>query len=159
MLYRKIELELIVIEDEAEAVVEEFAALLKSYGVYRVTGDRYAGEWPRERFRTHGIQYDVAEQPKSDILRDCLPLFNSQRIELLDSSRLIAQFVGLERRTSRSGKDSIDHAPGAHDDLANAVAGALVLAAAKAPWVITDAAIARMSKPYRPKRPTLVVPM
>ena len=33
---------------------------------------------------------------------------------------------GLERRTHRSGKDSIDHAPGGHDDLANAVAGALV---------------------------------
>jgi hypothetical protein len=27
---------------------------------------------------------------------------------------------------SRSGKDSIDHAPGAHDGVANAVAGALV---------------------------------
>jgi hypothetical protein len=35
--------------------------------------------------------------------------------------------VGLERRTARGGRDSIDHAPGAHDDLANAVAGALTL--------------------------------
>ena len=31
-----------------------------------------------------------------------------------------------ERRTSRIGRDTIDHAPGGHDDLANAVAGALV---------------------------------
>jgi hypothetical protein len=31
---------------------------------------------------------------------------------------------GLERRTTRAGKDSIDHAPGAHDDLINSVAGA-----------------------------------
>jgi hypothetical protein len=37
----------------------------------------------------------------------------------------------LERRTARSGKDSIDHPPGAHDDVANAVAGVLVLAAGK----------------------------
>jgi hypothetical protein len=29
----------------------------------------------------------------------------------------------LERRTARGGRDSIDHPPGAHDDLANAVAG------------------------------------
>jgi hypothetical protein len=29
----------------------------------------------------------------------------------------------LERRVARSGRDSIDHAPGAHDDLANCVAG------------------------------------
>jgi len=33
-----------------------------------------------------------------------------------------------ERRTTRGGRDSIDHLPGAHDDLANAVAGALVTA-------------------------------
>ena len=45
---------------------------------------------------------------------------------ILDHPRLIAQPCGLERRTARSGKDSIDHAPGAHDDIANAVAGALV---------------------------------
>jgi hypothetical protein len=34
----------------------------------------------------------------------------------------------LERRTARGGRDSIDHGPGAHDDIANAVAGAIVLA-------------------------------
>ena len=39
--------------------------------------------------------------------------------------RLINQLCGLERRTSRAGKDSITHAPGAHDDVANAAAGAL----------------------------------
>ena len=36
----------------------------------------------------------------------------------------MSQICGLERRTSRAGKDSIDHGPGSHDDLANAVAGA-----------------------------------
>jgi hypothetical protein len=46
----------------------------------------------------------------------------------LDIPRLISQFHGLERRTARGGKDSIDHGPGAHDDIANAVAGAIVLA-------------------------------
>jgi len=34
----------------------------------------------------------------------------------------------LERRTSRAGKDSIDHVPGGHDDVANAAAGAAVIA-------------------------------
>jgi hypothetical protein len=38
-------------------------------------------------------------------------------------TRLLAQIVGLERRTARGGRDSIDHAPGAHDDVANAAAG------------------------------------
>jgi len=47
---------------------------------------------------------------------------------LLDHPKLIAQLSGLERRTARSGRDSIDHAPGAHDDVANSCAGALLSA-------------------------------
>jgi hypothetical protein len=52
-----------------------------------------------------------------------LPLLNSGRIDLLDNQRLMMQLVNLERRTARSSKDSIDHPPGQHDDLANVVAG------------------------------------
>ena len=65
---------------------------------------------------------------KSDIYRDALPLLNSRKCQLLDIRRLITQLHGLERRTARGGKDSIDHGPGQHDDVANAVAGAIVLA-------------------------------
>jgi hypothetical protein len=39
------------------------------------------------------------------------------------------QLAGLERRTTRGGKDSVDHSPGAKDDLANAVAGAIAVGA------------------------------
>jgi hypothetical protein len=41
----------------------------------------------------------------------------------LDNPKLINQFIGLERRTARGGRDSIDHPPGGHDDICNAVAG------------------------------------
>ena len=34
-----------------EAVVADFCAILKTYRITSVIGDRYAGEWPRERFR------------------------------------------------------------------------------------------------------------
>ena len=103
-----------------EDVVAEFSALLKSYRITRITGDRYAGEWPRERFREHGISYEPAQKPKSDLYRDMLPIINSRKLDLLDDARLLTQMLGLERRTARGGRDSIDHAPGAHDDLANA---------------------------------------
>ena len=106
-----------------EDVVAEFAALLKSYKVSKITGDRYAGEWPRERFREHGIAYEPAQKSKSDLYRDMLPVINSRKLDLLDCAPLLAQLLGLERKTARGGRDSIDHAPGAHDDLANAVAG------------------------------------
>jgi hypothetical protein len=79
----------------------------------------------KEPFRKNGISYELCKQPKSDLFRDMLPLLNSGRISLPRHDRLIAQIVGLERRVSRAGRDSIDHAPGAHDDLANAVVGAI----------------------------------
>ena len=106
-----------------EDVTSEFAELLKSYRVTKVCGDKYAGEWPIERFREHGVVYEPSAKPKSDLYRDLMPLINSRKLDLLDHSRLLQQLVGLERRSARSGKDSIDHAPGAHDDIANAVAG------------------------------------
>jgi hypothetical protein len=116
-----------------ESVVEEFSKLLSQYSIKTVTGDRYAGLWPRERFYVHGIEYQCSEKPKSDLYRDLLPLINSQQVELLDQPKLISQLCSLERRTARGGRDSIDHPPGAsHDDVANAVAGVLVLASAAA---------------------------
>ena len=105
--------------------MEEFSDLLKTYGVTTVTGDRYAGEWPRERFRERGIRYDVAERSKGDLYAALLPAINSCRVELLDNPRLVAQLCGLERRTSRGGRDTIDHGPGGSDDVINAAAGAL----------------------------------
>ena len=116
-----------------DSVVQDFAALLKSYRLGSVTGDRYAGEWPRERFRVHGIGYELAEKPKSDMYRDLLPILNSGQAELLDIPRLHSQLCGLERRTARGGRDSIDHAPNGHDDVANAVCGALLLTTVRRP--------------------------
>src|SRR5262245_29985579 len=112
-----------------EQVIDDFASLIRAYGIARVVGDRDAGEFPREQFRKRGIHYAVAEKPKSDLFRDLLPLLNSGRIVLPKPDRLINQLTGLERRTSRAGKDSIDHSPCQHDDLANSVAGAADLVA------------------------------
>jgi hypothetical protein len=112
-----------------DSVVNEFVAMLKAYRVSRITGDRFGGEWPRESFRAHGVVYEIAEKTRSDLYLAFLPVLNSGRLELLDVPRATAQFVGLERRTARSGRDSIDHSPGAHDDLANSIAGAVSLLA------------------------------
>ncbi|MBB5041888.1 hypothetical protein [Shinella fusca] len=111
-----------------EATVKDFADLLKQYRVSSLLGDRYAGEWPVEQFHKHGIRYEQAAKPKSDLYKDLLPLINSSEVDLLDHPTLTNQLCGLERRTARGGRDSIDHAPGAHDDVANAVAGVLTQA-------------------------------
>ena len=131
-----------------EAITAEFAGVLSSYGITKVRGDRYAGEWPREALRRHGIEYELADQNKSDIYVNALPLLNSGRAQLLDLPRLASQFCVLERRTSRNGRDSIDHSPGAHDDLANVAAGALLMASA-APQVYDPARIAEFQRMAR----------
>ncbi len=113
-----------------EAVVADFAAILARYGVSRVMGDHYAGAWPREAFARHGITYEPSASPKSGLYLEFLPVLTSRRGELLDVPRLQAQFLALERRTSRGGRDSIDHPPQGHDDVSNAVAGAVTLAGA-----------------------------
>jgi len=106
-----------------EAVVAEFVAMIKRYHVGTVRGDRYAGEWPREQFRKAGVEYFSADKVKSDLYLAALPVIMSGKVDLLDNQHLISQLCGLERRTGRGGRDSVDHRPGAHDDLANAVAG------------------------------------
>lgn len=113
-----------------EQVCAEFAATLSAYGIPTATADRWAGQFPVEQMRKHGIRVEPSEKSKSDIYRDVLPIINSGGCELLDHPRLIAQLASLERRTARGGKDSIDHAPGGRDDLANAVAGSVILASA-----------------------------
>lgn len=112
-----------------EAVVEEFADTMRKYRITKVFGDRYAGEWCVEAFRRHSINYAVSDRSKSELFIDLMPLINSRAVDMLDNDRLVGQLAGLERRTSRAGRDVIDHRPGTHDDLANAAAGALVKAA------------------------------
>ena len=129
-------------------VVEEFAAVLRGYRVSTVVGDNYANEWPVERFRAHGIRYEPAKMNRSELYIAFLPLVNSGRVDLLDSPRMVTQFCGLERRTARSGKDSVDHAPGAHDDVANAVAGVIAMSSrGRPPMNISPAAIEMMRQP------------
>jgi hypothetical protein len=107
-------------------VFDAFAALLARYQIAKDTGDRYGGEWPRERFREHGIAYELAVRPKSDFYRDLLPTINSRLAELLDDTRLVARLAGLERRVTRGGRDIVDCGPRHRDDLVNAVAGLVV---------------------------------
>jgi hypothetical protein len=113
-----------------DATVADFASTLKSYNLHSVKGDRYGGEWPAERFRVYGVKYEPAEKPKVEIYKNSIPIFNGRRCELPDHPKLVAQLIGLERQTTRGGRESIDHPRGGHDDVANCVCGALLLAEA-----------------------------
>jgi hypothetical protein len=113
-----------------QSVIREMAEALRAYGVRRVVGDRYAGEWPRQEFMKHQIGYDPAPQDKSRIYLDFLPLVLSGRVQLLDIRQLFSELRNLVRRPRSGGRDLVDHPPRGSDDLANAAAGACTLAGA-----------------------------
>jgi hypothetical protein len=110
-----------------EQVVEDFAALCKAFHITKVTGDHYAGEFPRELFRKHHISYELSKPTKSELFRDLLPLLNSRKVMLPRNDRLVHQIISLERRVAAGGRETITHPDRGRDDVANAVAGAAKL--------------------------------
>ena len=109
----------------SEVVSSVLLPLCKAYNISSVTGDNYAGEYPKALIRTIGISYDLAKKHKTDLYVDpFLPLLNSRKIDLPRNERAIAQICSLERSMQRSGREQISHPTHGHDDVANAIAGA-----------------------------------
>ncbi len=108
--------------------IREAVQILREWGIRRVTGDNYAGDFVSRAFQALGAYFQKCEKPKSELYLEFLPIICSRGVELLDVKRLVDQLSNLERRTRSGGKDSVDHPQGGRDDLANAVAGAVVMA-------------------------------
>ena len=108
--------------DPSEAV-RRCAHTMHLFNIRTCWGDRYGGDFVTEAFRKEGIRYKPIPANKSELYVGLVPVITSKRVELLDDPRLVNQLVALERRTSLTGRDSIDHPRGLHDDLANVVAG------------------------------------
>jgi hypothetical protein len=111
-----------------EGVVQEIADLLKCYRLSMVTGDRYAAGWVREQFQKRGITYRDSEKDKSAVYLEVEPYFAQGRVELLDHPQLARELKILERRPRAGGRTLVDHPRGGHDDYANSLCLALMLA-------------------------------
>ena len=134
------------------AAVAELVALVRRYRITRVYGDRFGGEFVREMFRP--ILYELSEQTKSEIYQNTLPLINSGMVRLLDIPKLVTQLCQLERKVGSASRETIDHPKGAafHDDLANAAAGALLMASSK-PQLIVPASVVAAGRRFAPPNP------
>lgn len=102
--------------------VVRFVDVLRSYGVNRVVGDRYAGETFRVDFRGLGVDYIVCSASTSANYESLEPRLNGGAVVLPDVPVLEQQLLGL---IWRGGK--IQHPGGEHDDFAAAVAGVVDL--------------------------------
>ena len=84
---------------------------------------------------------------KSELYLELVGPLNSGEVVLLDNKRLRSQLANLERKTRSGGKDSVDHAPGTHDDVANVVAGALATAICYAFFIGTGRSVSSFQIP------------
>ena len=119
-------LDLVVSQDggapfDPSTALRKFVGTLREYGLATVHGDAYAGETFRRAFAEAGIRYLVSERTKTEIYEALEPRLNASEIELLDVPKLHEQLLTLIVRGTH-----VDHPSGAHDDWANAAAGALV---------------------------------
>jgi hypothetical protein len=108
-------------------VTQEVSEVCRRYRIHRLTGDRYAARWVSEAFAKHGIVYSNSELSKSKLFLEFEGVINTGQILIPKNKDLINELLNLERRTGRSGRDSVDHAPKGSDDLANSVAGCAYL--------------------------------
>ena len=114
--------------------LQRFAETLVRYGCWTVYGDAYTAGWVVSAFSERGIEYRLptkrdsdAKMDRSQLYLELLPMVNSRQVVLLRNDRLERQLCLLERSSGASGREKVDHPRGAHDDLANAAAGALVM--------------------------------
>jgi hypothetical protein len=110
---------------DPQQVTKDYATLAKQYRIGSVVGDHYAAEWVAGAWRDCGITYSRSDLPKSQLYLEALPLFTRGLARLPDHPRLVRELRLLERRTHRSGKDTVDHPRNGRDDHANCVAGVL----------------------------------
>ena len=105
------------------------AAVLKSYGLRETMGDLHAKGWVVAEFARHGITFTArpTEMSRSALYSETQHLYSAGRVRLIDHKRCVAQYLELERRLLPGGGERIDHPnrAGRHDDVCNAVAGAL----------------------------------
>ena len=106
-------------------VAVEYAMLARDYGCRHIVGDAFAGRWVSDAFDRAGLPYRQSRLPKSGLYLEMAPSFSRGTVSIPDAPPLIRELRLLERRTHRSGKDSVDHPQNGSDDLANALAGAL----------------------------------
>src|SRR5829696_2206751 len=126
-----------------ERVVTAFVRDLQAYRLCAVQADLHARGVFEELFRNRGIRYETTAPPKSDLFLDLTARVNSGSVDLLDHPRLREQLLALERHTTLAGRERIVHPKqrGAHDDVANAFAGAVARASETARTVLQAMAL------------------
>lgn len=106
-----------------EEVTLQYCELLKSYGVFEVTGDKFSGDFASNLFAKFGIDYKRAEKSKSELYLEAEGAFNTGRVEIPAKEPLLTQLKSLVRKARSGGRSSVDTDSGQPEDEANVVCG------------------------------------
>ena len=106
-------------------VVEEYAGLLREYGIHECWGDRYAFASLESQLRRHRIALSQSKASTTDFYLKLKALLQAGAVILLKDRKLIDQLKRLELQTLPSGAERIEHPKNANDDVASAAAGAI----------------------------------
>jgi hypothetical protein len=111
-------------------VIAEIVGLCQTYGVSQVYGDNFGGGLHQEDWRGLPVGYTVWKHTTSENYLAALSSFLAKRVRLLDNLTARNQLTSLERRPGSGDRESVDHPKhaGAHDDVAAAICGAIVMA-------------------------------
>ena len=96
-----------------------------------VRGDNFSGATWSSMFLKRGLTHQVEKGAATVLYRNFAPAVTGKKVEFLDPNtgtaqeRALNQLVRLEKR---EGGEKITHPQGEHDDVANALAGAVVMA-------------------------------
>jgi len=135
----------------AADTIREFSHLLRSYGITEIVSDNYAAGFSADEWARNGIRFRACDNNTSENFLCALPLLSSRRGRLADDATLRKQLSGLQRRVV-AGHETVSHAQvaSAHDDVAAAVCGCLVEAAAHTPvdWSGVAAAVAQLGRQH-----------
>ncbi len=110
-----------------DEVTAEYCELLKKYGISKVYGDKFSGDWASNSFAKHDIDYERSEKTKSELYLEAESPFNTERVDLPNKELPITQLKMLIRKTRSGGKDSVDTDSGQPEDEANVIAGVIWL--------------------------------
>ena len=111
-------------------VIKNFVPLLKLYRISEIYADNYAGGFHSSEWLANNVRFKSFEHTTSENYLHALPMLLSGRGQLCDAMVLRSQLGSLERTLSPSGHETVSHPKNqnAHDDVAAAACGALVVA-------------------------------
>ena len=112
---------------EPMVVTKEYVDLCRQYRITTVTGDRYGKLWVQQAWRDLLGAYVESPLYAWELYLEALAPFNRGLVELPPDLALVREFKSLQRVAGRSGRESVEHPRGCHDDLANSVVGCLRL--------------------------------